>query len=379
MNKKSLSILIYSLDSGGAERVVSILLSELGKHYNITLFLMNKTLFYDVPKNVNIVFLEQSNPSEKGIVKLFKLPLLAWKYKKINRSDISLSFMNRPNYINVLAKLFGMKSRTIISERAMPSLQHKSGLQGFINRFLIKHLYRLSDLVIANSLGNSYDLKESFNIKNVITISNPIDIDKINSLSKVNIKLKNDKFTIITIGRLDSGKNHKLLINAIRDIDVYLYIIGEGVLKLELEKLIKDIGVENKVFLLGRIANPYAYLSKSDCFIFTSNYEGFPNVLLEALACALPVISTDCLSGPREILSSSNHIDKQLTNGIELVEYGILSSVNDVNALAKAINLMKEDDILRKQYSEKSAIRIKEFDTSIIIDRFISAIESKNV
>ena len=178
--KKKLSILIYSLSNGGAERVVSILLNQFKEKYDMTLYLMNDIIFYEIPKDVKIVYLEKSNPNESPIKKFIKLILLAIKYKKINNSDISLSFMNRPNYINILAKIFGMKSKVIISERAMPSLQHSNGLQGKVNRFLIKNLYKYSDVITANSLGNSKDLIENFCCKKVVTMNNIFDTIKIN-------------------------------------------------------------------------------------------------------------------------------------------------------------------------------------------------------
>jgi len=206
--KKNLFILIYSLASGGAERVVSILLNELKDKYNITLVLMNDTIFYDIPKNLQIIYLENSNQNESRIKKLLKLPLLAWKYKKINKSDISLSFMNRPNYVNIIAKLMGMKR--------------------------------------GNSKGNAKDLTNNFNIKKVDIIYNP------------------DGFIFVTVGRLDNGKNHELIIKAMQDIDAKLYIIGEGELKNNLELTIKSLELKDKVFLLGRQENPYKYLAKSE-------------------------------------------------------------------------------------------------------------------
>lgn len=247
--KKKLSILIYSLASGGAERVVSVLLDELKEKYEITLFLMNDTIFYDIPKNIKIIYLENSNPSESGIKKLLKLPVLAWKYKKLNDSDISVSFMNRSNYINIIAKILEFKSKVIISERAMPSLQHKNGVQGFINKFLIKRLYRKADIVIGNSKGNCRDLVNNFNIQEVKTIYNLIDLKIIKELSKECVNYRDEKFTFITIGRLDRGKNHKILIESMEDIDAKLYIIGDGELRDTLEKQIESLNLQNKVIL----------------------------------------------------------------------------------------------------------------------------------
>ena len=372
--KQKLSILIYSLAGGGAERVVSILLWELRDKFDITLVLMRESIFYDIPQDIDIVYIENSNPNESGIKKLLKLPILAYRYSKI-KSDISISFMNRPNYINILSNMI-KSSRTIISERATPSIQHRYGLQGKINRFLIKFLYPKSDIVIANSLGNKMDLEKNFNINNVVTLNNPFDIVKIEKISNQKINIKNDKFTFITIGRLDSGKNHQLLINAIKNIDAYLYIIGDGELREELQNQIKELDLIDRVFLLGRQENPYKYLSKADCFIFSSNYEGFPNVLLEALACELPIISTDCASGPREILAPNTDITKVLKDNIELAKYGILVPINNQPLFTKAMEEIIKNRDLREKYSNIAKNRAKDFNKEEILDKLLDIISN---
>ena len=377
--KQKLSILIYSLASGGAERVVSTLLEELKKKFDITLVLMNDTIFYNIPEDVHVEYMEKSSNLESGIIKLIKLPFLAFKYKKLCRSkniDISLSFMNRPNYINIFAKILGMKSKVIISERAMPSLQHKSGLQGKINKFLISFLYKHADVITANSIGNTKDLENNFNCKNVITISNPFDLENIKLLAKEEIDFRDDKFTFVTVGRLDVGKNHKLMLEAIKNIDAKLYMIGDGELRDELEEYIIDNLLQEKVKLLGKQKNPYKYISKSDCFIFSSSHEGFPNVILEALSCSIPIISTDCQSGPREILSPSSDITLQLKNDIEISKYGLLTPVNDAKSLEKAMKLFMNDKNKLDEYKLKAFDRANDFNKNKIIKEWLKIISN---
>ena len=137
------------------------------------------------------------------------------------------------------------------------------------------------------------------------------------SLSKTDIEIKKRRFTFVTVGRLDNGKNHRLIIEAMKSIEADLWIIGDGELREELLSYIKELNLNDKVYLLGKKENPFAFLAKADCFVFTSNHEGFPNVLVEALACSLPVISTDCKSGPREILSPKSNFSFQLKDDIE--------------------------------------------------------------
>ncbi len=370
---KSISILIYSLASGGAERQVSYMVNSLYKHYDITLVLMNDTIHYKIPQSLKIVYLEKSDPFESGIKKLLKLPLLGWKYKRFckkNGIDVSLSFMTRPNYINAFAKLFGNRAKTIISERSMFSLQYSyNNLQSFINKKLV-HLYKLADKVIANSQGNSQDLLK-YGIKSDV-IYNMIDLEAIQNLKKESLDLKKEGFTFVTIGRLDKGKNHKLLLEALKELDAKLWIIGDGELREDLGLKVKELGIEGKVNFLGKQKNPYKFLAKADSFVFASNHEGFPNVLLEALACKLPIVSTDCKSGPREILApATKYID---LNDIELAEYGILTPVGDIENMKKAMELMIKDSALRNNYHTKALKRAKEFDKDIILKRWIETL-----
>ncbi len=364
MVKRKLSILIFSLDAGGAERVVSILAEELSSSFDISLVLMSKKIFYLVPDHIDIQYLDDTEVTENGLIKLLKLPYLALKYKNIcktNNIDISMSFMNRPNYINILSRAFGNDAKILINERAMPSLQHQYGLQGRINRFLIKRLYNYADLVIANSSGNCQDLKNNFGISKVQTINNPFDLDKIESLSVEQVNFDYRCFTFVTVGRLDYGKNHKLLIKAFSRIkDAQLIIIGDGNLKKDLESQIQNDNLSNRVFLLGKQTNVYKFLSKADCFVFSSLYEGFPNVIVEALACKLPVISTDCKSGPREILSPNTKMDNNIED-IEVCEYGVLCEVDSVDSLYKAMLLMQNNQLLRVKYKETVLTRAMHF------------------
>ena len=357
--KKNLAILINSFGSGGAERVVSILLREL-KEFNITLVLLERDIFYDIPKDVEVIYLSNSNINRSGVKKLLMLPIFAFKYKKILKDKnikISLSFLTRSNYVNTIAKLFGSKAKTIISERSYFSFVYgDKNLNSFINKKLVS-LYRFANFATANSKGSALDLAKNYKVKNVKVIYNPIDIEKINALKSKKIDLLKKRFTLITIGRLVKEKNHSLIIDAIKDIDVDLWIIGDGELKYELEEKIKSLSIEDRVFLLGREENPYKFLDKVDAFVFASNYEGFPNVLIEALACKLPVISTDCLSGPREILAPNTEY-KNLED-IEVAEYGVLTPVGNLNSLKKAINLIKMSANLRDEYISKSYKRLE--------------------
>ena len=371
MDVKKIAIFINSLESGGAERVVSNLLNLWSKEYDCYLILIHNYKFYELDKRVKIISLEE--PKElSGFVKLLRLPILAYKLSKIiqeNKFDKVISFLTRANYVNILSNIF-IKHQTIINERAMPSLQYQYGLNGKINRFLIKSLYPKADLCLSNSYGNMMDLKNNFKVTNLDYINNPFNLEIIEIMSKHKIEIEKKRFTFITVGRLDHGKNHRLIIDAIKDIDADLWIIGDGELREELQNYIKELNFNDKVYLLGKKENPFAYISKADYFVFASNHEGFPNVLIEALACGLPIISTDCQSGPREILALNSDVSFQLKDKIELAEYGVLAPIKNVGKLKEAMDLMINDEQIRTNYKEKAKQRANDFRIDKIIKQY---------
>jgi N-acetylgalactosamine-N,N'-diacetylbacillosaminyl-diphospho-undecaprenol 4-alpha-N-acetylgalactosaminyltransferase len=223
------------------------------------------------------------------------------------------------------------------------------------------------------------DLKENFNIKNRIsTIFNPVDLEEINKHKKMAVDFDFSRFTFISIGRLDQGKNHKLMIKGfsrLKNKNTQLIIIGDGTLKSDLEQYIKKLNLENRVYLAGYMANPYSWLHRSDCFVLASNYESFGIVLIEALACNLPVISTDCQSGPREILSPDSKSIISDKGRFEICRHGILSRVNDMASLKEAMDYLINTPILLKEFKKKALKRASDFDSRLIKKLFVKAIE----
>ncbi|WP_301006098.1 MULTISPECIES: glycosyltransferase [Helicobacter] len=348
-----LVILLYSLGAGGAERITSLLLENLAKEYAITLVLLEDIQHY--PLNVQKIILGRNRTTESGIKKLLKLPLLAFKYRKIIQDcEISLSLMTRPNYINILAgmlcKLTRKNPKILICERSYPSKQYGySNLSSTINRKLITLLYNKADKISANSPQNLADLVENFGIaqKKITLLLNFFDLNKINAQSREDSTLKEQilsskargRFAFVSIGRLDSGKNHRLLVDCMQYFKdkADLFIFGEGEKRNELEAQILSLGLESCVHLLGRTPNPYAPLSVADCFVFASNHEGFPNVLVESLALGIPLLTTDC--APKEILEPlGEFIDNQ--KHCEICKGGILVPFNDKEAFSEAMRFI---------------------------------------
>lgn len=376
MNKK-IVILINSLDGGGAERVVITLLNNLVEKYECHLILMENKISYEIDKRINIISLDEKI-NQCGIVKLIRLPIIAYKLSKIIKkykfSQVN-SFLYRANYVNILARYLS-NHKSVISERIAPSsMYEEKSISSKISKFLIKNLYNKADEIIPVSKAIENDLVKEFSInvkQNVIY--NPYDIKKIQELAnEPNFYEINREKSIITVGSLGKRKNHNLLINAFSKIDdkeYKLYILGKGEEEINLRILVKNLNLDKRVIFLGFDNNPYKYLSKCGIFVLTSNSEGFPNVLVEAMICGCSTISTDCLSGPREILAPTSNISFQLNDKIEFAEYGVLTPIKNVEKLKEAMNLMINDENLRKNYQDKAKQRANDFKIEKIIKQY---------
>lgn len=381
MDKKKISIFIISLYSGGAERVVSILLNQLADTFDIHLILLQPIVEYNIPANQKITVLDKY-PSKNNILNILKIPFLAIRYYQFllkNNITTSFSFLNRPNFIAGFLKIFGWKGKVILSERTFTSEYYTNTTLGNkIGRFLVKNLYPNADLIVCNSSCIEEDLRKVFNVQtNYSIIYNPINLFKINESLNSNKGLINKTsrpFTFITVGRLNKIKNQKLLIKAaslLIDFDFRIQIVGKGELKKTLEDYIIATNMQERITLIDHSSDPIKYLVMADCFVLTSNFEGFPNVLLEALACSLPIISTDCKGGVRELLAPSIPADTPLANSeIVYADYGLLVPIRNAEVLAEAMSVLYSNSALQQTYKEKNYNRAKNFDISVIMDSF---------
>jgi len=240
-----------------------------------------------------------------------------------------------------MSKWFGSGVQTFVSERSNPSAQYSgSSFHSKINSFLIHKFFVKADGIIANSTGNSIELIHNFGVPEslITTIHNPIDLDTVQNTLAVKDFYDANYFNFISVGRLNEGKNHELLIRSLAKVAnkrIRLYIFGNGVLQELLTRLIVDLKLENQVFLKGFSKDIFSYLKGADAFLFGSNHEGFPNVLIEAMASELPIISTDCPSGPSEIMKVFS--TKKLLKRVG-TEYGILVPVGNSIEMAGAID-----------------------------------------
>lgn len=386
--KRNIAIIVPNLRGGGAERVVSNLSLYLSdKKYNKYIILYSAEKI-EYPYRGNLIDLN-IKAINNSFVKIFNLIRRIYKLKRIKRKlhiQISISFLESANIVNIFSK---DKDRVIVSIRNFKS-KSSNGLYGKIYNCLIKMFYNRVDMLVAVSKGIKRDLVKNYGIKEnkIKVIYNLYDLEKIQELSKEKIEDEYKEIfnfpVIINVGRLTRQKGQWHLIRAFKKVkekitNIKLIILGIGELEDYLKQLVEELNLEKDVFFLGFQKNPFKFISKSKIYAFPSLYEGFPNALVEAMACGIPVISSDCRSGPREILAPESNINKE-TKNIEYAKYGVLIPVcndNYYNAcfsltseetiLAKSITELYSSKELLKKYTGKSKERAKDFDKNRII------------
>jgi len=380
---KVVGLIISQLNKGGAERVVSRLSKLLSNKYRIFVILYDKTgLSYDVYGQV--IYLSDYH-KKKSLIPIFIRRICALKrVKQLFKLDAAVSFLDTPNFINILSK--NKKCSTHISVRNYTPQEISGKFNRFISKILIKTLYNKSNTVICVSkvIADVYEMKYGIHRDRIKVVYNPYDINEIIELSNENIENNQifQKDIIISVGRVMKQKGYWHLIKAFsilteRHKNSHLIIIGKEYDGGKAKKLANELGLSNLVTFLGEQENPFKYLKRSTIYVSSSIFEGFPNSLLEAMVCGLPVISSDCKTGPREILEPNNIYNA--TNGIENCEYGILVSPlnpdenwsptffsSDEKKLAEAMHMLLENNTLRSYYAQKSIQRSRMFEGSVI-------------
>jgi N-acetylgalactosamine-N,N'-diacetylbacillosaminyl-diphospho-undecaprenol 4-alpha-N-acetylgalactosaminyltransferase len=377
---KKVTLFINSLTSGGAERVLSVIVTELvAQNIEVNLLCIEKDNAYVLPKEVNITYLSDLTKHDSSLKKLLYLPYLAFKLKRhiqTNQTTLVQSHIYRANFTNILAKIFGAKHQVQVVEVTSINNLKDGSFSKKINFLLIKLLYKHADLVIfkAQRMKEEF-LKNIPKIKKHTVINNPYDIKKITSLSEEPVEdfeFSKDKQYIVSVGRLSSEKRFSTLIKVLKDLaeNIELILIGEGEEAVALKEYALANNLENRVHLLGKKNNPFKYIKQAKLFVLASEGEGFPNVIVEAMICSIPVISTDCISGPREILAPHTDINFQLKSNIELTKNGILYPVDDENSLTLAIKTMLSDNVKQKEYIANGLEQSQQYALKKIIEKY---------
>lgn len=331
MQPGAIAVLLHDLRGGGAERVMLNLakgMAAAGRRVTLVLVSANGAYLDQIPDNIKVVDLAQSSVFSA-------IPAIA-KYVRSSKPSSILSALPHVNVAAILAKkIFRLNVRIVLTEHNQITLKatQASGLRRKLTFFLVKRLYCGADAVIAVSKGVAKDIENYAKLRrdSVRCIYNPSFSPAILQAAKE--RPQHPWFSdggpeiLLAAGRLHKQKAYDVLLRAIalarHHREIRLLVIGEGEERASLEALRDELGLQNIVDFAGFSNNPYAVMANARLLVMSSNWEGLPTVLIEAMACDLPIVSTDCPSGPDEILAGGT--------------YGYLTPVGDAVALSNAI------------------------------------------
>lgn len=351
-----------ALNLGGVGRLTINLASEMMQQgYQIDLFLTMYQGNYlkDIPKEVKVI---------KGKGGALKSMVTFANYIRDDKPDVIISSRDYLNLINILVtKLVRAKTKVIASVHVdysgMPKQRQSYRIKAL--NFILKKLYPKADRIVAvsNGVAKDFSLRYNYPLDKIEVIYNPTYLEENYLIER---KMKYETFfhtelpIVIGVGRLNDQKNFSLLIEAFevvsKQIESKLIILGEGSNRPKLEKIIADKKLINNVFLPGFVPNPIDYIKKSNVFVMSSSWEGFGNVIIEAMGTGISVVTTDCPSGPAEILNNS--------------KYGKLVPMNNKKEMANAIIEMIKNPL----DPELVKTRAKNFSVSTIVDQYLNLI-----
>lgn len=343
------------MTSGGAERVVSVIANKMvEKNYKVSIIITFKSeIHYNLNSNIDIINFNISTDQSQILRNIIEIKKLINTLKK-EKPDVVISFIRNVN--SIIASNIA-RIPIIISERNNPKYDPKSKMW----RIARKIVYPYADGIVFQSEGAKSYFSKSIQDKSCI-ILNPLD-------DNIPIKKYNDSSNkeIVTVGRLCDQKDQVTLINAFSKFhkkysEYKLVIYGEGDLRDELNSLINSLNLNQYIEMPGSVKDIHKKIQNSEVFVLSSKYEGYPNSLIEAMAIGLPVISTDCDYGPREI--------------IENYKNGILVPVGDVNKMEKELSRLVVEKDIKLSISSK-AINIREkLDANNIVEQWIDYIST---
>lgn len=324
----AVKLLINSLFRGGAEKQFAALAPHIPHD---ALYLLERDMTLETGGESPFP-LSHLDAGTSPLIKTAAIPVYARRLAALNgANDTVLSFMERANFVNILAAR-SSGHRAVICERTQPSREF-SGIRALVIKPLIKKLYPRAAVIVANSSGVRKDLADNFSVPadKIRIIHNGYDLAGIAAQAAEPLAAPYAEIfkrpVLVTSGRLTAAKGQWHMLRFFRKIkraakDAALILLGEGELRLYLASLSEELGLKTfagagapppdcDVYLPGFVPNPYKFLSKARLFLFTSIWEGFPNALVEAMASGVPVISSDCASGPREILAPGTPFDRR--------------------------------------------------------------------
>jgi len=349
-------IVIGSLEAGGAERAAINIVNELAVKHSVTLLLLDGTAeqAYPVHSAVSVVYVLDSGFDGSFVKRLLnhgRRFIAMMRLIPTVKADVVVSFMTHNSILTLLTTWFSSTPQVIVEQ-----IDHQIYFVGHLWRSLMHVTYGRAAHMVCSSQGVAeyFDWMPS---EKITIIYNSIDITKFKPATAP--EAPNTLPKLIAIGRLVPQKGFDLLIESVMQLPTTewtLDIWGEGDLHNDLTALIRQYGLEDKIILRGTTQDIPTQLQNSDIFILSSRFEGFGNVIIEAMACGVPVVSFDCPSGPKEIIKHDHS--------------GILVPNGDKVALMQAILRLLQNPALRQQLAEAGRIRAADFSHATIANQW---------
>ncbi len=357
-SKPCIAFVTGSLANGGAERVISIISSALAKKYNVCIICYyDYPIFYTIDERIEVINME----SDWHCYTMTRKAIALRKFITDNNIKVILPFM-LPYYTFTIFSLFGTCTKIIASERSDPRKE------SLFRRLLSKLALLFTSILVVQTEG----VKKCFPKKilyKIRVIYNPVNRDFIDARY-----IPSNRINIISVGRLYPSKNHMLLISAFAELaekydDIILTIYGEGPQREDLENLIKKIGLQERIFLPGPTINVLQQLEKASIFVCSSNHEGMPNAVIEAMVVGVPTIST-------RVYGSIDLIQNEVN--------GLLVEIGDLNGMREAIEKLLIDESLRTQIGIAAKQILKLVHPDSICEQWIKLVDqcysdSKNI
>jgi GalNAc-alpha-(1->4)-GalNAc-alpha-(1->3)-diNAcBac-PP-undecaprenol alpha-1,4-N-acetyl-D-galactosaminyltransferase len=353
-----ITLVISSLAAGGAERVLTSMANYwVERAHQVTLITVASADddFYKHHPGIRRIALGLAGHSPHAVAagwNNFRRLKRLREAIRTSKPDVILSFIDQANVLTLVASM-GLGIPVIVSERIDPRHHYLGPIWAKLRRMLYPH----AAAVVMQTDGVRIWAERFLKSHMVHVIPNAVSVSPV--LHNGSPDVKRPGGMIAAMGRLEHQKGFDILLKAFarcvrKHSDWSLIILGEGGERNRLEALAVELGITDRVSMTGQMQDPWKVLNGTDLFVLSSRYEGFPNALMEAMACGLAVISTDCPSGPREIIR----------DGID----GILVPPNDVAALAGAMDRLMADPAERQRLSAHAAEVAERFSTENIMD-----------
>jgi glycosyltransferase involved in cell wall biosynthesis len=359
-DKLKLLIVAQHLEGGGAEKILYRLILNLHEEINIKVVTLYKRGRY-LEEILSIPGIEYDciNAEEGNTINF------AARLRKIIIKTKLLSFLYYQNILTYLAML-GLNTPFILSERSNHRIYLTDSLKHKLWKWLLGKSYRRAFKIVTVSEESKAAIIADFIVQRekIITIYNGLSFPLIDGLKEepvTDLDFKKEFRYIVAVGSLSKAKNYPLLINSfsilnLKHKNTRLLILGKGEMEDQIKRIISGLNLTEEISLPGYCFNPYKYLRYGSCYVLSSSWEGFPNSLLEAMYVNGHVVSTNCQTGPAEIISNN--------------EDGILCEPDNPEELAVAMERMCFDEDFRKKVFDNSRKKIAKFDEKIMVQEY---------